>query len=123
MLKLMKFTEEHAKDTIQQGYFPDSLLNSAENLAIILTQDWCPQWKYMEQALNQLARAEEPRYIDIFAYVGIYNLMNCYSEFMNFKENVLGNQFIPYICYYKEGKLIGQSNFVAGLQFLAKFTD
>jgi hypothetical protein len=38
---------------------------------------------------------------------------------MSFKEDVLGNQQVPYVRFYRDGKLVRQSNWVPRAAFAA----
>ena len=121
MIKRNVLTDQQAKDAISTGEFADEIISSEKYTAVILTQDWCPQWTAMDNWLHQLETeesAEDPD-IEIFEYV--YNVTGIRNEFMSFKENVLGNSLIPYVRYYVDGRLVGDTNYISKDGFLSKF--
>lgn len=89
--------------------FPDELLSSSQNVAVILSQSWCPQWTIMKNYMDQPDAFEE---VDITVYYFLYDNASFYDEFMEFKEKHFNNYQIPYVRYYKDGKLVGESNYV-----------
>jgi len=64
-----------------------------------------------------LEQIYEPN-IDIWCF--FYDESSIFIQFMEFKENVLGNDDIPYVRYYKDGKFTGDSNAVNEQGFLKK---
>lgn len=90
------------------GDFPLDIVKSSRMVAIVLTQSWCPQWTMM---MSWLKTAEtEP---ETSVYYLEYDLEPFFEEFMEFKEEVLGNRSVPYVRYYRDGVLVGQGNFVS----------
>jgi hypothetical protein len=114
MINKKELTEVQANFAIENGEFGLDVINSIENVVIILTQDWCPQWKNMESWVFNLDINEN---IDI--YYLEYNKVDYYKPFMKYKEKILGNYHIPYIRYYKNGVLKNESNFVYKEQFIS----
>ena len=47
MVYQKQLTESDAREAIETGEFPQSVRESSENVAIVLTQDWCHQWSDM----------------------------------------------------------------------------
>jgi len=43
-----------------------------------------------------------------------------FEAFMEFKENIFNNREIPYVRYYKNGKLTGESNYVSLEGFVSR---
>jgi hypothetical protein len=98
--------------TIQNGEFSEEIKQSKKSVAIVLTQSWCPQWSRIKRGLEQLT---DPN-LDIWVF--IYDQTEIFDQFLQFKENVFGNDEIPYIRYYHEGHLITTSNAVDLEEFL-----
>ena len=102
----MKLIEkEQALLAIRFGELGDDIIRSAETVAVILTQSWCPQWHAMKQFASGYVRAD--------VYYLEYDLVDCFDAFREFKERVFGNDQIPYIRYYRGGVLTGESNAVS----------
>lgn len=112
-------TEQHARTAMAEGEFAAEVRNSRECVAIVLTQDWCPQWTAMRQWFSENGGAGEPE-IDVWELE--YNREPYGGEFMHFKERELGNDLIPYVRYYRNGVLVGESNYVSRDQFISRFS-
>lgn len=116
---LEKLTEEDALYAIENGEFSSGVLGASSRVAIILTQHWCPDWRYMEKWLaDEEGDDEEPR---ITVYVLVYNKIPSFHAFRTFKEDELGNSLIPYVRYYRDGLFLGDSNRVSREEFLENF--
>lgn len=116
-------TEEQAKKAIEVGDLPSDITGAGEHVAVVLTQDWCPQWNMVQSWLDELAGREEPGDLDIHVFEFEYNKVDFFSDFLRFKEQVLGNQLIPYIRYYRNGIYLGDSNYVPQKSFLKRLTE
>ncbi len=106
-------SKEQALTAIQNGDFADDIIRSAERVAVILTQSWCPQWHAMKKFVADYSGAE------IFCLE--YDLTDFFDTFREFKETKLGNDQIPYIRYYRGGTLVAESNAVSEAAFRVKF--
>jgi len=106
---MKQIEKEQALYAINQGEFGDDIIRSAERVAVILTQSWCPQWHSMQHFIADFPEAE--------VYVLEYDRTDYFDQFREFKERVLGNDQIPYIRYYHRGILMAQSNAVHQEQF------
>ncbi len=104
--------EDQAISCIENGEFSKEIITSNKHVAIVLTQSWCPDWPEMREAIEQL---EEP---DIDVWVLTYDLISIFEEFLEFKEDVFGNGHVPYVRYYRDGRLTGASNYVIIRDFL-----
>ena len=120
MLYNKELTEEQARAAIDAGEFTEPAA-TAENVAIVMTQDWCPDWIRMKVWLESWERKGKPAGGDVTVYRLIYNTVPFRKEFMAFKEQTLGNGNIPYIRYYRNGSFIGDSNGVSAAAFLERF--
>lgn len=97
--------KEQALAAIRDGEFGEDVIHSAERVAVILTQGWCPQWHAMKQFVTGFHGAE--------VYFLEYDRTDFFDAFREFKETVLGNDQIPYVRYYRNGTLINVSNAVS----------
>jgi hypothetical protein len=118
MIRKREFSSEQIYKAIELGEFPDEVTQSSDYVAIILTQDWCYQWGFMETWLKNL---QMDMNLDI--YTSFYNKEPYYEDFLDFKESVLGNTSIPYVRYYYQGKLKAQSNYVNQATFFTLLTQ
>lgn len=107
--------KDQALDAIKNGEFGADITGSADKVAIILTQSWCPQWQSMKRFVVDFTGAE------IFFLE--YDLTGFFDEFIRFKENRLGNDQIPYIRYYIGGSLVADTNAVSENIFRRKFIE
>lgn len=112
---LRRLTEEQCRDAIRDGEFGPDILNAASAVAVILTQHWCPQWRWMRAYLENLPETDRER---IF-YVE-YDKEPFFEEFLAFKEDRLGNREIPYVRFYRDGNHTDTSNFVSKDIFLRR---
>jgi len=108
---------------IDRGELPDEVIGSAEKVAVVLSQDWCPQWGAMERWINDLEGGDSSSAVAIDVYQLLYNREDYFQQFLRFKENVWQNRTIPYVRYYRKGRFIGDSNYVTREEFLAVFSS
>ena len=111
MISAKKINREQAFHAIKNGEFAPSVIASAARVAVVMTQDWCPQWTSMKRWLYDL----EP---DLELYELVYNLEDFFHEFRTFKETSWENGHIPYVRYYIDGSLKAVSNYVSREDFL-----
>jgi regulator of sigma D len=90
---------------------------SYPKVAVILSQDWCPDWKAMQRWLQAWLEHKKPAE-DIVVYTYLYNLQPHYLKFLSLKENTWGNFLIPYVRYYCRGHFVSESNYVTPEGFL-----
>lgn len=112
-MNMIEITDSQASKIIESRDIPKELINSADKVAIVMTQDWCPQWLFMNRWLK---KAE-----GVKTYYIAYNKKPYFYDFMSVKEQVFGNNLVPYVRYYKNGELIDESNFVSEELFLSNF--
>jgi hypothetical protein len=115
MVVFQEITIEQAKECMQNQEFDPEIIGSKEKVAVILTQSWCPQWAALRPELEKLKNNS----IDIWLF--IYDLSDIFESFKDFKENLLGNDEIPYIRYYRNGEYLRDSNYVDVKEFVKKF--
>ncbi|MCX7920541.1 MAG: hypothetical protein N3B21_00745 [Clostridia bacterium] len=97
---------------IEHGEFSDDVIKSKDKVVVIMTQDWCPQWQNMQSWVYGLDIAD-----DIDVYELIYNKVDYRDDFMKLKESKWRNDQIPYLRYYRDGKLFKETNYVSAEKF------
>lgn len=107
-----ELTREQALYAIKHGELESSVLTSSDVVIVLMTQDWCPQWRDMSRWVYGLETST-----DIQIYTLIYNKVDYSTDFMGFKENVWCNDQIPYIRFYKAGRLVKETNYIPEAQF------
>lgn len=104
---LYRLTEAQCRAAMAAGDFRPEISGSAPVVAIVLTQSWCPQWAWMSAWLGPVAGEAG---VDVWQVE--YDREPFFEEFMAWKEGVLGNDHVPYIRYYRAGKLARESNYI-----------
>jgi len=119
MIRRLELTREQAALAMRQGEFDEGVRGASPLVAVVLTQDWCGQWAAMDGYLAEMVGRHPELELTVFQLE--YNRVDYFQDFLRFKEQVLGNAVIPYVRYYQDGRLIGQSNYVSERQFLEFF--
>jgi hypothetical protein len=112
-MKRKKLSEDQVLELVKTGDFSPDIIASKQKVVIILTQDWCPDWKSMKQWLDALDDA-----VDVDICELIYNRSEHFQNCLDLKENTWNNSLIPYLRYYVNGVLIKESNYVTKEEFL-----
>ncbi len=112
-MEVIEITDQQARRTIDDGELPEEIRAAAPAVAVILPQDWCPQFASMNR---WLASVEDDPSRAVFLYK--YNLSDLFAEFMRFKETRWNNDRIPYVRYYRGGALVHEGNYVPKDLFL-----
>jgi hypothetical protein len=112
IMKKNQITKEQAFHAIETGEFGPEITSSHERVAVLMTQDWCPQWASMRSWIYSLDA-------DLDLYELVYNLTPYFTEFRTFKETRWKNGHIPYVRYYRGGALVAESNYASREEFLA----
>jgi hypothetical protein len=104
---MRKLSKDECLALLKDGEFPPGVVGAAEAVAIVLTQSWCPQWAWMKSYLAELPpdAGREVLWVE-------YDREDFFESFMNFKEGSFGNDQVPYIRYYRGGKLVAESNYI-----------
>jgi hypothetical protein len=110
---MRKLTEQECRLAITAGEFGPGIIASSLYAAVILTQSWCPQWLWMRHYLQDLAT--DP---DISLFWIEYDKEPFFDDFLEFKEETFGNLQIPYVRYYRNGKIALESNYIDRSGFL-----
>lgn len=118
MINRRKVTEEQAREAIANGEFGKEVVASRKYVAVVLTQSWCPQWVHLKRSLDDLQQKSE---YDVDIYELEYDKEDYFEAFRRFKENTFENDMIPYVRYYTDGKLVGETNYVSTNGFLSMF--
>ena len=116
MAERCKLTETQIRSAIAAGEFGDDVIRSAKNVAVVMSQSWCPQWHAVSKWIDEL-----PPDAAVSVFTVVYDEEPFGDEFMRFKETVFGNGLIPYIRYYIGGKLVKESNYTSKDFFLKTF--
>jgi glutaredoxin len=111
VMHLKKITRDQALHAIEAGEFGADVTAGNKRIAVLMTQDWCPQWKAMQAWLNTLD-------VEFDLYELVYDQVEYFEDFKNFKETKWGNRQIPYVRYYLDGALAHESNYVEKEEFL-----
>lgn len=112
---MTEITDSQATFIMDNNEIPGELINSSDKVAVVLTQDWCPQWLFMSRWLKKT----EEKGVKTF-YIS-YNRKTYYRDFMETKESIFGNNLVPYVRYYSKGKLVDESNYVSEELFHSNF--
>jgi hypothetical protein len=112
---MRKLSKEECLAAIGEGEFGAGVIGAARSVAVVLTQSWCPQWTWMRSYLAALPPETEK---GIFWVE--YDLEDFFDPLMRFKERVFGNDQVPYVRYYRDGKLAAESNFIDKGGFLRR---
>lgn len=109
-----RLTAEQCAQAMRDGDFGPEVRGAADRVAVVLTQAWCPQWVMMARWLGEAVESAGAR-----AFYVEYDREDFYEPFMAWKEDSLGNRLIPYVRYYADGRLVGESNYVGKDAFVA----
>ena len=112
MNAIRPLTQDHLDALLRDGEFPESVRLAAPQVVVVMTQDWCGQWASMKAYLPDFA-------VQAAIFAVEYNLLPDFQRIMRFKEDVWGNQYVPYVRFYRAGKLVRQSNWVPRASFAA----
>ncbi|MFZ5989899.1 MAG: hypothetical protein ACOYWZ_22610 [Bacillota bacterium] len=113
MINRKNITKEQALYAVGNGEFSNEVVSSNSTVVVIMTQDWCPQWKNLSSWIYDVKVDKE---IDIYEL--IYNKTDYFEEFAKFKETEWKNDQIPYLRYYKNGSLFNETNYVDNKRFI-----
>ena len=104
---MRKLSKDECLGLMDKGEFAPSLIGAADTVAVVLTQSWCPQWAWMRSYLAALPNDSSR---EIFWVE--YDQEDFFEPFMSFKEATFGNDQVPYVRYYRGGKLAAESNYI-----------
>ena len=108
---LTKLTEAECRAAIKDGEFSKEIIGATPTVVLALTQSWCPQWTRMRPWLAELGEDVSCRFVE-------YDIEPFFDDFRRFKEGVFHNEEVPYYRYYRDGKLIKESNYLDKSGFL-----
>lgn len=121
MLSRKDITAEQAEYAMEHGDFGVDVTRSAQNVAIVLTQSWCPQWLIMREWIKGFNDSPDGDSLEVDLYVLVYDTVDYFDRFRRFKEDVYGNHQVPYVRYYTNGRLVNETNYVSRRRFLKAF--
>lgn len=122
MINLQTLTEEQARAAMGEGEFDETVTTASPNVAVVLTQSWCPQWIFMKSYLHKLKKSDIEENENLTVFILEYNRVPWFEEFLRLKERIFQNELVPYVRYYRHGKLFETSNYVSKPGFLAVFS-
>jgi hypothetical protein len=110
---MKKLTEGDCLGLIKDGEFAPAIVDAADAVAVVLTQSWCGQWAWMRSYLAELPldAGSEIFWVE-------YDLEDFFEPLMKFKEDRFGNDQVPYVRYYRCGRLAAESNYIDKSGFL-----
>ena len=112
MNTIKTLTKEQLDALLSEGEFPESVRLAAPKVVVVMTQDWCGQWRDMAAYL--------PDFADRAAIFTVeYNLLPDFERIMSFKEDAFNNREVPYVRYYRDGRLVRTSNWLPRGSFAA----
>jgi len=98
-------TQDQLDALMRDNEFPPEIRHAAPVVAVVMTQDWCPQWTDMAAYLPDFAHRAA-----IFTVE--YNRLPDFERIMRFKETIFKNGEVPYLRVYREGSLVRTSNWI-----------
>lgn len=110
------------EQAMKEGEFGKEIIHSRDNVAIVMSQEWCPQWQMVKSYLARLMAGGGPADTDIDVYEIVYDRLEIFNKVLRFKEDVFVNDLIPYIRYYKNGIFVKSTNYVSETFFLSQFS-
>lgn len=123
MIVTKSLTAEQVRLAMERGEFPPEVIAAGRNVAVIMTQSWCGQWLLMQPWLGGKQRKEEDNRPTVDVFILEYDREPFFEEFLAFKERVFGNDAVPYIRFYRDGRLVKESNAIGRLQFYGVFRE
>jgi hypothetical protein len=114
MRRRLKVDDIQMKTAIETNEFGKDIIGSASNVAVIMTQDWCPQWHSMNRYIENLSKDN----FEADIYEILYNKESYFHDFMAFKELIFKNHSVPYIRFYRNGVFTNESNYISKKSFL-----
>jgi hypothetical protein len=109
---------EQVKNAVKNGEFESEVIKSKGKVVLIMTQDWCPQWHDLRSWVYNV-----DSYNDIDIYELEYNKVDYGEELQNLKENQWDNSNLPYLRFYKNGKLVKETNYISKQEFIKIVTE
>ncbi len=103
---MKKLTETQCQETISNGEVPADVIFGNKKVAVIFTQSWCGDWVLMRSYIQKIDDD------DVSVYYVEYDKEPFYEKMRQFKETVFNNSGVPYVRYYRDGRLVAASNLV-----------
>lgn len=121
-MSIHKLSEAQCATAMKDGEFGSDIVRAAGSVVVVLTQGWCPQWmmmrRWLESASTEVASTEVAS-TEVRVFYIEYDKEEFFEPFMAWKEDYLGNRSVPYLRYYRDGILTGESNYVSKDAFKA----
>lgn len=128
MIAQRNLSADQVRYAVDHGEFGNDVLEANRNVAVVMTQSWCLQWVFMkrwierEAEIGPEAATTPPGEPSILVFVLVYDTEPFFREFLGFKERHFGNAQVPYVRYYRDGKLLQESNYLPRKRFVGVFT-
>jgi hypothetical protein len=116
MNSISTLTQEQIDALLRDGDFPESVRTAAAKVIVVMTQDWCSQWQDMSSYLPDFTE-----HAAIFTVE--YNRSPDFERILHLKESVFRNRQVPYVRYYRGGKLVHEANWMPRTGFAALLGD
>jgi glutaredoxin len=100
-----ELSKEQALFLIENKDFQSGVVDNGKTI-VVVSQSWCPQWKFLKKWLFNIETDEE-----LTIYELEYDKKEFFNEFMTFKEKFWGNYEVPYLRYYIDGELVEETNY------------
>jgi len=121
LIRIQELTDSQARHAMRSGEFGSDVTGRARRVAVVLTQGWCPQWKTMRRWLGDLAERDPNTDPDVWVFELEYDGKDYFDEFLRTKEELWRNRLVPYLRYYADGRLVGETNSVSEPRFFSMF--
>jgi len=115
LMQVRQISDEEVTRVLSQGEFSPDVLGAADRVCVIMTQDWCLEWKRMQRWLHEL-----PDEAGVAVFELVYNRISMFEQFLSLKETRWNNALIPYVRFYRGGQLRDESNYVGREEFLSR---
>ncbi len=116
MVERKPLTQAQAEHAMQHGEFDASVVAAAPCVAVLLSQDWCSQYAALDRHLSDLAGASDPSSPAVTVFELLYNKVDYFEAFLRFKETTWRNYEIPYVRYYRDGRLMREIGSAMGVR-------
>ena len=101
---MIKLTEAQCHETMSGGEVAAEVIAGNFKVAVIFTQSWCGDWMLMRRYVGKIENT------DVSVYYIEYDREPFYEKMRQFKETVFRNWGVPYVRYFRDGKLVATSN-------------
>ena len=83
MIHIISLSDDDCLYAIERKEFSEAIVNAGENVAVVMSQDWCPQWLQMNRFLNDEVNNQT---VEITVFIVEYNKRSFFNNFMKIKD-------------------------------------